>query len=157
MDERGLRDGYCQPITIKDLIPSLFTILQASLLHPHFHQSQSLRFIRLLLTPLNVIWWIGLPYVRCFRPMEEFVILNLGLGSISFTMAIKSIEWGLSHQAYYQRTWVIEPDGIRRWKKVKDGSDELEKRLQENQDLNLFKLITWTLLLITSSVHHSLA
>lgn len=143
--------GFCQPITLTALLPSIFTIVQCVLLHPTFAHSRLARLIRNSLTPLNVFWWIRLPFQRCFRPMETNTLLNMALGSITITMAIKSLEWGFASQSYYKRP-LITLNGVSRWEKVKE-TDESYKKLQEDEPCDAFKLITWTLLQITSSVN----
>lgn len=143
--------AYCQPITATALLPSIFIIIQCALLHPTLAHSRSAKLLRISLTPVNFYWWIRLPFQQCFRPLETFGMFNMGLATVSITMAIKSLEWGFATGSYYKRP-LIDVDGVSRWEKVKE-TDDSYKKLQEDEACNAFNLITWTALQITSSVN----
>lgn len=142
--------GYCQPYTAAALLPSILIVAQCALLHPAFVNSKLARLVRRSLTPINVYWGITFPFQYCFRPLESLAQFNMMSASIGIYFAIKSLEWGFSSGPYYKRP-LVTVDGVKRWEKVKEG-DTSYKKIQEDEPCNAFKLITWTVLQLTSSV-----
>ncbi|KAH9816156.1 hypothetical protein DFH28DRAFT_217225 [Melampsora americana] len=139
--------SQCQPITFQALIPYVLVMCQCALLHPTFTHSNLARLIRISLTPINVMWSITFPFRYCHTPLELNPILNMTLGSMAFYTAVKCLEWGFASDAYYKRP-LTTIDGVQQWEKVKE--DESFKRKQEDEPCGAFKLITWTLLQLSS-------
>ncbi|KAH9807615.1 hypothetical protein DFH28DRAFT_914290 [Melampsora americana] len=84
------------------LVPLWF---QCSLLHIKFSNSFTLRSIRFLITPLNVLLALSIPIDYCFLPREKSGLLNLYLSVWSFHYATKSIEWGISGGHLIGKYW----------------------------------------------------
>lgn len=79
--------------------------IQCSLLHPHFCKSSTLRWLRLLLTPLNVCILITIPIDYCFLPLTKSGALNLPLAVWGFHLATKSLEWGITDGYWAGNYW----------------------------------------------------
>ncbi|KAH9816151.1 hypothetical protein DFH28DRAFT_966199 [Melampsora americana] len=139
--------SQCQPITFQAFIPYALVMCQCALLHPTFAHSNLARLIRISLTPINVMWSITFPFRYCHTPLELKTIPNMALGSMAFYTAVKCLEWGFASGAYYKRP-LTTIDGVQQWEKIKE--DESFKKKQEDEPCGAFKLITWTLLQLSS-------
>lgn len=149
VDQDSLK-GYCRPITVSALLPSIFLVIQCALLHPTFAHSKVARLVRMSLTPINSVWWLRLPFQHCFKPLETSAQFNMTLATMGMYNAIKSLEWGFASGSYYKRP-LITTDGVSRWEKTNE-SDDSYKKVQEEEPCDAFKLMAWTTLLMTSSV-----
>ncbi|KAH9816162.1 hypothetical protein DFH28DRAFT_217510 [Melampsora americana] len=139
--------SQCQPIRLQAFIPYALVMCQCTLLHPKFAHSNLAWFIRISLTPINVMWSLTLPFRYCKTPLESNSQINMGLAAMSFYTAVKCLEWGFASGAYYKRP-LTAIDGVQRWEKIKE--DETFKKKQEDEPCSAFTLITWTLLQLTS-------
>ncbi|KAG0152334.1 hypothetical protein CROQUDRAFT_649716 [Cronartium quercuum f. sp. fusiforme G11] len=140
--------SYCQPVTASALIPSVLVILQCTLLHPAFVNSKLARTIRVGLTPINASWAFMFPFRYCFQPLEISGPANMGIAISAIYTALKCLEWGFATGPYYKRPLKIN-QGVPKWEKVKE-TDDSYKKVQEDEPLTAFKLMTWTLLQLTS-------
>lgn len=139
--------SQCKSITVQTFLPYALVMCQCALLHPTFVRSDLARLIRIGLTPINVIWSFTLPFRYCTSPLESSAQANAGLAILGSYTALKCIEWGFASGAYYKRP-LKTIDGVQQWEKIKE--DEIFKKNQEDEPCSAFKLITWTLLQLTS-------
>ncbi|KAG0140628.1 hypothetical protein CROQUDRAFT_674542 [Cronartium quercuum f. sp. fusiforme G11] len=86
------------------LLPLWF---QCSLLHPNFIDSSFLRWVRLLLTPINVYLTLTIGVEYCFLPFTRRGMRNLGLGIWTFHFAAKSLEWGITGGFWDGKYWTV--------------------------------------------------
>ncbi|EGG07705.1 uncharacterized protein MELLADRAFT_105729 [Melampsora larici-populina 98AG31] len=139
--------SQCRPIAFQTFLPYALVMCQCALLHPTFAHSNLARLIRISLSPINVIWSLTLPFRYCFIPLESSAGINLGLGLSAIYTAVKCLEWGFATGAYYKRP-IATINRVQRWEKVKE--DEIFRKKQEDEPCGIFKLMTWTLLQLTS-------
>lgn len=144
---QGGSPSQCKPIDSQTFLPYLLVMWQCALLHPTFVHSNLARLIRISLTPINVIWSITLPFRYCSGPLESSGNYNMAMASMGIYTALRCLEWGFASGAYYKRP-LKTIDGVQRWEKTKD--DENLKKKQEDEPCDAFKLITWTMLQLTS-------
>ncbi|EGG07704.1 uncharacterized protein MELLADRAFT_105730 [Melampsora larici-populina 98AG31] len=139
--------SQCKPVVFQAFFPYVLVLWQCALLHPTYAHSNLARFIRISLTPINVMWSLTFPFRYCITPLELSGQKNMGLAAMGILTGVKSLEWGFASGAYYKRP-LKTIDGVQGWEKVKE--DETFKKKQEDEPCSAFKLITWTLLQFTS-------
>lgn len=126
----------------------ILSFLQCALLHPTFAHSKLSKLIRMSLMPINFIWWFTLPFRYCLIPSKSISQSRLVLAMGAFYLSIRTLEWGLATSAYYKRP-LKTIDGLQRWEKVKE-MDEWSKKIQEDERCDGLKLLSWTILQVSS-------
>lgn len=85
----------CQPVSILSWLYLLPAALQCALLYPYFERFRWIRWIRAAMIPIGAYCSLKFPLDYCFQPTSRRGYPNLALTCCGFTMASKSIEWGL--------------------------------------------------------------
>lgn len=137
-----------------NLIP---IILQSSLVYPGLNPDLQpiLRFLRLILLPINLYICLSLPFRYCWRPFDEASGSNLVISTISILTAFRSIEWALVNTPYHThpQAW---PDPLSTHPQLSTSDQTHLKTQPASTPQSPFRFsdwFAWSILCLTSFVH----
>ncbi|EGF99567.1 uncharacterized protein MELLADRAFT_79453 [Melampsora larici-populina 98AG31] len=123
-------------------------LLQCSLLYPGLSPQPLIRWIRILLLPLNLYVCYSAVKRYCWRPLDDASGSNLLLSSQAMHHAFRSIEWAASKGPYFTHRFAW-PDPVASNSEGKDKNDD-QNSSPQRRPLRLWSWFTWSLLAYTS-------
>ncbi|KAG0141780.1 hypothetical protein CROQUDRAFT_51183 [Cronartium quercuum f. sp. fusiforme G11] len=106
--------SFCKAPPWSQLLILIPLTVQCALLHPLFRHIPLARWTRLILVAPNVHWCLAISWKYCYTPLELSAEKNMILSSVTLTLAMKTIEWGLVKGPYWSRASIVY-NGRRQW------------------------------------------